>query len=339
MKKMLAALALLFAASSPAFAETSFSVYGVVDAGIAHDRDNVTGGGNRTSLDSGIQAGSRVGFLGSEDLGGGLSAVFTLEMGLAIDTGDMTQGALFGRQAYLGLEGDWGRLTLGRHYTPYYLTLSGIADPFAGSLAGNAGNLMWDTGTRMNNTILYALPDWRGISAELAYGFGETPGDINAGRSYSGSVGYARGPIAVELAHHNASHAITAVRSHSTLLAGTYDLDMVKIHLGVADSNNVADSDGAIRVADSRDLVAGFSLPFSRSVLIMSYIHKNDRSALDQDARQWAVGYTYELSRRTNFYTSYGRINNDNGAAYTVGNAMNVGIGEQQFNLGIRHTF
>lgn len=339
MKKTLIALAVASAAASPALAEAPLTVYGVVDLGFVHDSDNVTGGGNRTGLDSGIQAGSRLGFRGTEDLGGGLSAIFTLEMGFAADTGAMTQGATFGRQAFLGLQSGWGRLTLGRQYTPYYLALSEVADPFGGGLAGNAGNLMWDTGTRMNNAIIYTLPQWGGLNAELGYGFGETQGDHQAGRNYSGSVGYTAGPFAVKLAHHGATDATASVRSRSTLLAGTYDLKVARIHLGVADNDDIADSEGRLREAHSRDWLAGIRLPFRRSNFILSYIRKDDRTASNQDAAQWAVGYTYELSKRTDFYTSYGQMTNKNGAAYTIGNAMNLGLGQRQFNVGIRHLF
>lgn len=340
MKKPLIALLMASAVGSSAFAETPLTVYGVMDVGVAHERDDVSGRGNTTRLDSGIQAGSRLGFRGTEDLGGGLSAVFTAEMGFAIDTGTMTQGALFGRQIYLGLQSHWGSLTLGRHYTPYYLVLSGVADPFGGGLAGTAENLMWRSGTRMSNAVVYVLPEWRGFNAELAYSFSETRGNSDRGRGYSGALGYSAGPFVIKLAHHSLNDQITDIREKGTLLAGTYDLNGVKLHVGLADNDNVlTGSSGAIRNADSRDWVAGASLPFGQNTFLVSYVRKDDRTALNQDARQWAVGYTYRFSKRTNLYTSFARINNDNGAAYTVGNSMNVGTGEQQFNLGLHHKF
>lgn len=124
------------------------------------------------------------------------------------------------------------------------------------------------------------------------------------------------------------------------MLAGTYDLNVAKLHVGLAENDNVlTGSSGAIRNADSRDWVAGANVPFGQSTFLVSYVRKDDRTALNQDAQQWGVGYTYSFSERTNLYTSFAQISNDNGAAYTVGNAMNVGTGEQQFNLGVRHSF
>lgn len=341
MKKSLIALAVLGTLGSTALAQSSLTVYGVADAGLSWDGDNITGGEERIGMDSGIQSGSRLGFRGTEDLGGGNSAIFALEMGVNLDNGTSSQGdTTFGRQAYLGLESDWGRLTLGRQYSPYYLALSGVADPFAGGLAGTAENLMWRSGTRMNNTVKYALPNWGGFNAELAYGFGETTDDTDRGRAYSGSIGYATGPFAIKLGHHSLNNATTDVRERATLIAGTYDLNVAKLHLGLADNDNVlTGSSGTILNTDSRDLVAGASVPMGRSKFLISYVRKDDRTALNQDAEQWGVGYTYDLSKRTNFYTSFAQMSNDNGARYTVGNALNVGTGEQQFNLGVRHTF
>jgi predicted porin len=73
--------------------------------------------------------------------------------------------------------------------------------------------------------------------------------------------------------------------------------------------------------------------------VLASFIHKNDKTARDQDANQWALGYRYALSKRTDLYTAYARIKNKNGASYTVGNAIEAGSGDKALNLGIRHTF
>jgi predicted porin len=93
------------------------------------------------TVDSGGNGGSRLNFSGQEDLGGGNQAMFVLEQGIQADTGVLGQGGrAFGRQAYVGLQGQWGRLTLGRQYTPWFETQS-ISDPFNNGLVGNAGNV------------------------------------------------------------------------------------------------------------------------------------------------------------------------------------------------------
>ena len=127
MKKSLLALAVLGAFTGIASAQTSVTIYGVVDAGITREDNGVT---TTNRLDSGNQSGSRLGFKGNEDLGGGLSAQFLLEQGFNVDTGTLGQGGrMFGRQAYIGLTGNFGQLRLGRQKTVMYDALLAI-DPF-----------------------------------------------------------------------------------------------------------------------------------------------------------------------------------------------------------------
>jgi predicted porin len=329
MKKSLLALAVLSAFTGIAYAQTSITVYGIVDAGIVSERGGPAG--TVTKLTSGVQSGSRLGFRGTEDLGRGLAAKFVLETGIAIDTGGFNQnGTAFGRQAYVGLSGGWGAVTLGRQYTPHYLAVVDV-DPFAAGLAGYAPNLV-TTVLRMNNTIKYTTPAWSGFIGELGYGFGEVPGNNTANRQIGAAVGYANGPLVAKLAYHTVDDAIGADRARNTLLMGKWDFGVAAASLGV----NVNKGIGAI---DNRDYIVGLSAPIGQNTFLASYIRKDDRSGLNNDASQWALGYTYAISKRTNFYTSYARINNDNGAAFTVGNASEAGSGDKAFNVGIRHMF
>ncbi len=125
MKKTFATLALLSAGT--AFAQSNVTVYGLVDASIANEKNGGTLAATR--LDSGSQSGSRLGFKGTEDLGNGLKANFVLEAGFNLDDGTSAQGALFGRQAYVGLSGDFGAFNLGRQKAPMYDVMDKL-DPF-----------------------------------------------------------------------------------------------------------------------------------------------------------------------------------------------------------------
>ena len=175
MKKVLFTLLALGAASGGALAQSSVTMYGVADAGLVFDKDAAGDRLNRVA--SGVASGSRIGFKGKEDLGGGLAATFVLESGFNIDTGTSGQGGrLFGRQAYVGLTGSAGAVTLGRQYSPYYLALRDVADPFVIGLAGTASNIM-ATNYRVDNMVQYTTPTWSKLSADLAYGFGEVAGD------------------------------------------------------------------------------------------------------------------------------------------------------------------
>lgn len=119
MKKKLLAAALLAAGTGMAHAQSSVSIYGLIDLGLTYYSNAAKTGGGGASLlrmDSGIAQGSRIGFKGTEDLGGGLNAFFTLETGFGADDGSLGQGGLlFGRQSFVGLGSkDWGALSVGR---------------------------------------------------------------------------------------------------------------------------------------------------------------------------------------------------------------------------------
>jgi predicted porin len=104
---------------------------------------------------------------------------------------------------------------------------------------------------------------------------------------------------------------------------------------------NVANLNGVVPTAttDARDMLLGVSAPLGQGKLMFSVMHKDDRTALNQDATSWGLGYLYSLSKRTGLYAAYAHIDNKNGAGYTVANNSETGTGATGYNLGIRHTF
>ncbi|WP_420475728.1 porin [Noviherbaspirillum sp. ST9] len=349
MKKLPLAFAMLAAFAGSAAAQSNVTIYGLIDGGVEHQSGGAAG--SVTKVTSGVQNASRIGFKGTEDLGGGLSALFTLENGFALDTGAALQGgALFGRQAFVGLKGGFGTVTLGRQYTPIFTSLCGVIDPFACGLAGNAANLMSQGGTaatgggpRTNNAIKYAAPVISGVLAEVTYGLGETAGDTSALRTLGGQVGYAAGPLVVRLAHNNVNNATATARSRVTTLGAKYDFGMAAVHFAYAVNKNAVAGNTNVAQADTRDVMLGVSAPVGNGTVLASYIRKSDQTAVGNDANQFALGYTYALSKRTNLYTSFARIDNTvaNNAVgfYTAGNATDAGSGDRSFNVGVRHTF
>jgi GBP family porin len=332
-----------------------------------HERGGAAG--SATNISSGIGSASRIGFRGSEDLGQGWSANFVLETGARVDTGqaDVT-GSIFNRQAYVGLRNDaLGALSVGRQYTPYYLALSTVGDPFGAGYAGAAKNLFPAGGsnTRTSNTLYYASPKLAGFTAELDYAFGEQQGSNKAGRQIGAALGYSAGRLNARLAHSHRNNDLTAAAGalqtppvgaaerdigHNTLLAANYDFGVAKayaafgINKGTNSSPlpNTSNPFGGVpptASTDSRDLLIGAAIPWGANTLMASYIDKNDRTGFDQDARQWALGLSHALSRRTSLYTAYAKINNRRGAGYTVGNNTDVGSGDSAVNLGLRHAF
>jgi predicted porin len=348
--------AVLGAFSAIASAQTAVKVYGLIDTGIVTERGGAAG--SVTKLTSGISLGSRIGFTGSEDLGGGLSAIFTLENGFSADTGTLGQGGLiFGRQAFVGLKGDFGTVTFGRQYTPEYVTL-GSLDPFGTGYAGTAANLMLLTGdgsSRMTNAIKYVSPTMSGVTGELAYGFGEVAGRTGAGRQIGVALSYANGPLSLRLGHHNRNNdtatASNTENTKNTLLSAMYDFGVAKAHLGYAinkglnsggprnSANPFGYAVAPVPTSDSKDILVGVTVPLGLHKLMASYVRKNDETARDQDADQFGIGYAYALSKRTELFSTYARIKNKNGAGYTVGGAIEPGSGDKAFNVGIRHNF
>ncbi len=360
MKKVLTALAIAGSFCGYASAQSAVNIYGIVDMGFVKETGGSTGSFNK--LTSGTQSGTRLGFKGTEELGANMKALFVLETGIAADAGGFNQGALaFGRQNFVGLQGDFGTVTLGRQYTPYFLTLNG-ADPFASGMAGAAINMMASSGTRMNNAIKYATPLIDGFSADLAYGFGEQANSTSKGRIISGSIGYAAEPVTIRLAHHNKRNLTDTDTAKNTLLAGTWDFQVAKLHLAYASNRGIDSSPYTWNAANSptptstltnpfgftsvmqgstksNDFLIGASAPFENHTFLVTYIRKDDRDTANRDANLIGLGYTYAFTKRTNIYAAWARINNKNLASYTVGNNSEVGSGDKAFNLGIRHTF
>lgn len=327
MKKTILAAAVIGMTCATAFAQSNVTVYGIVDTGLVFARGGSAG--SETKLESGVSTGSRLGFRGTEDLGGGLSALYTLEAGILADTGALDQGGLlFGRQAFVGLKGGAGTVTLGRQYTPIYSTLL-IADPFGNNYGGASGQLMSDekAGTRTNNSIMLASPVINGFDAQLAYRFGEVAGNTSASRQTGLAAGYASGPLTVRLAFNRTDNATATDEAKNTLLVGRYDFGIATGSIGYGINKGM----GAV---DSHDLLLGVKVPFGAHTVMATYIRKDDRSAANRfDAHQTALAYNYALSKRTAFYMAYAKLSNTN---FT---RTKFGTGDSELDIGIRHSF
>ena len=336
MKKSLLAFAVLAAFAGTAAAQSNVTIYGVADAGITRFDNGAT---TTTRLDSGIQSGSRIGFRGTEDLGGGLSAIFTLENGFNIDDGALGQGGrLFGRQAFVGLSSSSvGAVKFGRQYNPIRTAIEGV-DPFGLGLAGRADNVFNVYGDRTDNTINFSSANFGGFSGQLAYSLGEVAGSNSIGRSVGLSASYAAGPVSVVVAHHDQNLQAAGVAtgdSTTTLLGGTFDFRVVKLHAAYA--HNKGETAAGVTNIDRDDILLGVSAPLGAGRILASWIRRSDDIGANRDADQIALGYTYDLSKRTNLYTSYGRTSND--AAASLGGASAAGRDPSVFNVGVRHRF
>jgi predicted porin len=347
MKKSLLALAVLGAFAGVASAQSSVTVYGKVDVGLVVDSGAVAApvGAHSVRVSSGVSGGSRLGFRGVEDLGGGLQAKFQAETGFCADSNAgapnfCTGGNNFmGRQAWVGLAGGFGSTQLGRQYTPAFINLTTI-DPFGTGYAGQVTNLADAAGNgagnpRFNNAVIYTTPNLGGFSGALAWGAGETTGNWKSNRATGFSASYSGGPVYVGVAYHNLENATaTASARKNTNIGGVYNF-------GVATANFVYQTtkNGAQPYLDVADYMIGTTVKLGGGTLMASYTNHNDKSVLNHDARQLGVGYNYALSKRTSVYGALAHISNKNGATFTVGNATEAGTGNQAVNFGVVHNF
>ena len=336
MKKSLLALAVLTAVSGAAFAQSSVTLYGKVDLGLVLDSGNASGKSIR--LDSGVTGGSRIGFKGVEDLGGGMKAAFQLETGYCADSAagapNFCTGSnqFMGRQAHGDLTGAFGALSAGRQYSIGFNNLSTI-DPFGTGFAGQINNIVDPSGIRLNNSVTYATPNMGGFVGSAEIAFGEQTGNWQANRETGAGLTYASGPAYVGFSFYDVSNSAGngAARKNYTL-GGTYDFGVIKLHA-------LAQKSTGPSTLDVLDLMGGVTVPVAHGNLMASYIHHNDRTSADKDAQQLGVGYLYPLSKRTSVYGAFARILNQHGATFTVGNATASGTGNKAFDVGVVHNF
>ncbi|CAM8770117.1 porin [Burkholderia pseudomallei] len=190
------------AAVPPALAQSSVTLYGIVDSGITYTNNQK--GHSAWKATSGNEQAARWGLVGREDLGGGTSAIFRLENGFDIENGTASQGGrLFGRRTYIGLANDrWGAFTMGRQYNAVQETLAPL---HIATVLGRYAHHPFDADDldstfRTNNSVQYQTPDWGGVRAIATYGFSNST-SFARNRTWSVGASYARGPLQLAAAY------------------------------------------------------------------------------------------------------------------------------------------
>ncbi|MDN7179163.1 porin [Caballeronia sp. SEWSISQ10-4 2] len=205
MKKLLLALAAFGTFTSVAQAQSTVTLYGIIDAGFVYN--NNSGGQKLYATSAGNLQGDRWGLRGKEDLGGGLTALFVLENGFNVFTGKLNQGGdEFGRQAYVGLSSQYGTVTLGRQYDSVvdYTGALEAGSQWASYYGAHPGDLdNMNNSNRTNNSIKYASANYSGITFGGLYSLGGVAGQFNRNQIFSGGVGYAQGPLTLAAAYLN----------------------------------------------------------------------------------------------------------------------------------------
>ncbi|MGF6996574.1 porin [Paraburkholderia sp. GAS32] len=208
MNKTIICIAITSAFATSAFAQSSVTLYGVIDEGL--DFTNNVGASHVYEMASGYAQGSRWGLKGAEDLGGGFKTLFQIESGFNVNNGKLAQGGLgFGRQAYVGIESErYGAVTLGRQYDSVvdYLALTTANGNWGGYLLSHPfDNDNTDNTFRVNNTVKYASPDVAGLQFGGTYSFSNGTGFAN-NRQLSVGAQYTYGGLLIAAAYLNADN-------------------------------------------------------------------------------------------------------------------------------------
>lgn len=363
----------LAAASSSAMAQSNVTIYGRVDVGLQH----IDNGTTRTGVDSGTYTASRLGFRGTEDLGGGLSALFFLEAGINADTGILGGGGrTFNRGSYVGLSSkDWGTLTLGRQYVPIFwpflfaddagphrlhgysavqsvqrsnfmrVSQAALTTPVAnGTLSSGAGGIysVGITSAFENNLVVYKTPSFGGLTLTGAIGAAED--HVDSAKVYGANAEYRSGPLYLG-AGWNQKQGIVAATGASqkvseAVMGGMYSVTP-QLNLWGNLHGWKAETGAAGGEVKGHDAMLGVSYRLPSGQLWANYSRKNVGSCTACDSSGFGVGYHHQMSKRTELYVGYGRVSNEaNSGNSLVGFApVATGTGVRGVTVGIAHAF
>ncbi|UVW29758.1 porin [Massilia sp. H6] len=339
MKKISLAIALLSILPMAAQAQSSVTVYGIADASIGIEDADAPGQDSRTVITSGTQSTSRIGFRGTEDLGNGLKALFNIEAGYAIDSGASDSSGLFQRRAVVGLQGSFGTVTVGREYSPIAAVVQS-SDPLGhGYYGSNLGSFGTNRATRrLANSVNYKSEALSGFTVQAAYSAGERQNDNPSGNLVGVSVEYKNGPLNLGAGYHQIERLATGDDKEYVFGAG-YNFGAFDIR----GSYVVADLTGPNN--EFKYTTIGGSYTAGASKFFVSA----HQQRLETGARGngFSLAYSYTLSKRTNLYSSYGRVNNNATGNFGLTSAGGtfappvtaLGADPSVFNVGVRHLF
>lgn len=347
--------AMLALCAGPALAQSSVTLSGIADAA-ARSVSN-EGRGSIKSLVSGSNSTSRLVIRGAEDLGGGLNASFHLEHGIALDTGNPT-GGFWDRRSTVSLASKaLGELRLGRDFVPSYSSWSRY-DPFGYVGVGGSNNLVSatpngpiratfgtaaNTTVRSSNAVQVFLPGGLGgLEGSFMAAAGEGSSAANSLNKVLGArIGWAGAGVSLSAGYATTENDLTTAGKFSdTTAGGSYNFGFLRLN-GVwrqFKQNNAKQS----------NILVGAVVPVGAGEIKASYVQANlagrvGSTVIDaNDATQMAIGYVYNLSKRTALYTTYSRLNNDGAATFVVpGGPTGIAGGKAStgYEAGVRHNF
>lgn len=348
-----ASLALL-ASAFAVNAQSTVTLYGIADASVRFtdglSASNAAASGSASAVSSGVDNTSRFGFRGSEDLGGGMAAIFNLESGINIDTGAQTNATkLFDRASYVGLKANWGTITMGRQTTALADAL-GPVDPLGYRFAGFNPNIgiaalgahglnteygpsgITNNSFRLDNALKYA-GNFGALSVRVMHAFGEQSSNASALSSAGLGLGYQTDRVAATLAYTDFESATgLQLKAYVGGISGKLGDNKLSLTYG----SNEADVTSATQTRHTT-LGLGGTMPVNAStdLILAHYRVKRARSAKADDGYNRTVAFLeYKLSKRSKLYGELDHTQWQSGyvAAGLPANATGV-------SLGISHSF
>jgi len=340
MKKSLLALAVLGAFAGAASAQSAVTLYGRVDLSVGKNLGN-----DLKVMQNG--SGSRLGLRGSEDLGGGMSAVFNIEHRFNADTGQDSTAAstnkFWSARSIVGLKGNFGQVVLGREYSTAFLGSQLINDPWgwdtvaaqltAAITGGGIANLRYD------NSITY---NFSAAGFSLAAQTAEKDTAFSGKRPLNFSLGYAAGPVAVNFGYEKPNQSVGATEKVMTL-GGSFDLGMVKLGASYTSGNTGKASTTRLGGLTANPLAGNDKKVKAYMLTAVAPVGQGEvRAALGQrkidgtkDISMIALGYHYALSKRTTVYADFVR-NGEQGKATPTNAADDK---KTSYDFGLKHNF
>ncbi|MCB1889139.1 MAG: porin [Rhodocyclaceae bacterium] len=344
-------LSLAALVATPAQAQSQVTVYGVADIALGYGKsdDKIFTG----VIGAGGLAGPRFGLRGSEDLGDGLSLLFTIEQGYNIGNGqELRPNRTFGRQSWVGLKGGFGTVSAGYQYAPGYLVpykyqvmlgTPGLA-PRSIAAFGGGYTITPASPARWDNSLRYA-GDFGGVGVQAIYAFhAQQSDDGTSDRKdddrWGLSLTYDGGPIGVGVVYHNVGSGSDADDTREVLVGAAYDLGVAKL----VGTWSKKDADGST-AGDNTIVSAGVIVPVGAAGTVHVGAAKLNPRGDDNNSHNVTLGYIQTLSKRTSAYAAVNRLTFDDGATYTgtpgasPTSVATAGESTNSLIVGISHKF
>lgn len=327
------------AVSGASFAQSTVSLYGIADVYLG--RTTGTDAASQMELSSGGVSSSRIGFKGSEDLGGGLKANFTLEQGFNLDSGTSASStAAFSRQANVGFSGGFGEVKLGKVYSAYD-DISGKTNAAFDSVLSPQNNVWLSTTYTANpsNTVYYSTPVFSGFSGAVSYSLGEnsstTTGSATATKSMHAK--YETGPIYAGLAYQTEQATGNSTSVAFTRLNASYDFGVAKALVGygrvkdgvyTAATTTTAAFTTGTPGAEVTEWQLGVDVPVTAALTVSGGIARSADNVIAGDAvrKGYSLAASYSLTKRTSIYTGYQSATKTLAGVDTDSNLLAVGM-------------